>query len=134
VEVIHIVYDYCFKSITDVQRQRKAAVIDVLKNETCIVVNEMYLGLRCSPRDTDIVTRFMVYPKGFPKEERSIYTSDEAEIYLSYAICPTCGVFVNPKPKASNKNLVMRFPWKRQYCDDEYSPFWKVTCNNMCDV
>jgi len=112
----------------EVQRQRKEAMLDVLKNETCIAIHEMYLGIRCSPSDTDTVKYFMVYLKDFPKEIRGFYASDYAENYLSFSICPTCGDFINPKTKARNANYEMRYPWKQQYCCVEYSPFYKVTC------
>jgi len=128
VEVLHIVYDYCFKTVMGVQRQKKAAVLDVLKNDTCIVMKEMYLGIRCRPSDKDRVKYFMVFLKDFPKEKRGYYASDYAENYLSFAICSTCGLFVNPKTKARNDDLVMRYPGKQQYHDRECSPFRKVTC------
>jgi len=128
VEVLHIVYDYCFKTIMGVQRQKKAAVLDVIKSDTCIVMNEMYLYLRCRPIDTDRVKYFMVFLKDFPKEKRGYYASDYAEHYLSFSICPTCGHFINPKTKAQNEDLVMRYPWKQHYRDRKHSPFRKVTC------
>jgi hypothetical protein len=112
----------------DVQRQKKAAVLDVLKNESCIVMNEMYLGISCRPSDIHKVKYFMVFQKDFSKEKRGYFASDYAEHYLSFAVCTTCGLFVNPKTKARNDDLVMRYPWKQQYYDREGSPFYKVTC------
>jgi hypothetical protein len=107
----------------DVQRKKKAVVLDVLKNETCILMNEMYLGIRCRRSDTDTVKYFMVFLKDFPKEKRGYYASDYAEHYLSFTICPTCGKFINPKTKANNDDLIMRYPWKQHYHNREFSPF-----------
>lgn len=128
-DVVHIVYDYCFKSIIDVQRQKKAAMLDTFKYQTCVETREMYTGLHYKPRVSDIVGYFVIYPKNIAKEE---WGEDDAETYLSCIICPICGDFINPKTKAGNENVAMRQSWRRQYQDDEWSPFLKVTCNDMC--
>jgi hypothetical protein len=34
VDVLHIVYDYCFKYITDVQKEKKASLLNVIEKQT----------------------------------------------------------------------------------------------------
>jgi len=128
VDILHIVYDYCFKHIIDIQRKKKEAIINVIKKQTDIRYIDVVPGSWFQEHDHKYAS---IKTKCY--SVNSIHVSDEfsspqPETYLSYNICSKCGDFINPKTKARNKHPIMKYPWKRQRCNDEISPFSKVTC------
>jgi len=129
VDVLHIVYDYCFEHVIDVQRKKKTAMLNAIKNQTEISNIHLIPGLWFREHDhqhASVKTRcFSVYPINVPELNWGPDSRSLAETYLSYSVCSKCGDFVNPKTKARNKQS---FAWKRQRCNNEISPFSKVTC------
>jgi len=116
----------------DVQRENKAAMLNVIKRQTQIYIRDEKSNLSFRENEhkyASIRTRcFSVYSNNFPKIFWGPHSASQPETYLSYNICTKCGDFVNPKTKARNKHPIMRYPWKRQRCNNEISPFSKVTC------
>lgn len=129
VDVLHIVYDYCFKSVVDVQRKKKGAMLNAIKNQTEISYIHVVSGLWFREHDhqhASVKTRcFSVYPINVPEFNWGPDSRSQAETYLSFSICSKCGDFVNPKTKTRNKRP---FAWKRRLGENEISPFSKVTC------
>lgn len=127
VDVLHIVYDYCFKQVINVQRQKKAALLNAIKKQTEISYIHVVPGYtRNGDEHASVKTRcFSVYPKDLPELHWGAHSRAKAETYLSYSVCSNCGDFVNPKTKARNKEP---FAWKKQIGNNEFSPFKKVTC------
>uniref|UniRef100_A0A6C0B7L5 Uncharacterized protein n=1 Tax=viral metagenome TaxID=1070528 RepID=A0A6C0B7L5_9ZZZZ len=130
VDTLHIVYDYCFKNVIDVQKVKKAAMLDAIKNQTEISNIQVIPGYTGYTRNGHehafVITRcFSVYPRNVPELNWGPDSRSLAETYLSYSVCSKCGDFVNSKTKARNK---LSFAWKRRCGNNEFSPFSKVTC------
>jgi len=133
VDVLHIVYDYCFKHVMDVQRKKKAALLNVIKKQTyteTIVCKISFHDGSCRGR-YNTINVFSVYPKNVSAMCWGISSMSQPETYLSSDICSKCGDFLNPKTKRRNKSS-MRDPWKRQCSKNAISPFSKVTCKDEC--
>jgi hypothetical protein len=130
VDVLHIVYDLSFKQVMDLQTEKKAAMLNAIKNQTEISNIHVIPGFWFREHDhqyASVKTRcFSVYPINVPELNWGPRSRSLAETYLSYSMCSKCGDFVNPKTKARNKHA---FAWKIQRCNDEISTFSKVTCN-----
>jgi hypothetical protein len=132
VDVLHIVYDYCFKYITDVQKEKKASLLNVIEKQTEIRHISKIPGLWFREHDHQhafVKTKcFAIYSINVAKENWSPGSVYQPETYLSFNMCSKCGEFVNPKTKACNKNPATRDQCKRQFHRHEDNPFSKVLC------
>jgi hypothetical protein len=120
-----------------VQRQKKNAMLGVLKNQVHIAVHfrngSDRHGDRHGDKNTDhIIKCFFVYKKNVPKVRYGIYDAAEPETYLNTQICSKCGDFINPKTKKDNSCRLMRHfhdrPYKKYYKD--VNPFSRVQCTH----
>jgi len=130
VEVLHIVYDYCFKTTLDVQRRKKAAMLAVLNNQTHIetITQRQIMSLEGEPIAASVVTSFFVYQKHIPKWRWGIYSDAKIETCLMCYVCSKCGNFINPKTKRQNRSIESRKPW---VCiNRNLAAFSKVTCKS----
>uniref|UniRef100_A0A6C0B994 Uncharacterized protein n=1 Tax=viral metagenome TaxID=1070528 RepID=A0A6C0B994_9ZZZZ len=116
-DTLHIVYDYCFDLVIDVQRKKKALMLNVLKKqidiETNIVKNRAIERRRHGHENAFTTIKcFFVYPKYVPKMCWGLYSISNPELHVASNICSVCGDFINPKTKYQNRSSEMRKPWK----------------------
>jgi hypothetical protein len=138
VEILYLIKDYCFDRIKKVQRQKKNAMLDVLKNHVHIAVHfrngSDRHGDRHGDKNTDhIIKCFFVYKKNVPKVRYGLFWGGpEPETYFTSQICSKCGDFINPKTKKDNASKHMRHfherPYKKHYKD--VNPFYQVQCTH----
>jgi len=135
--LVDVIKDFCFHRIKAVQRQKKSAMLDVLKNQVHIAVHKMNGSDRHGHRHGDkntnhIIKCFFVYKENVPKVRYGIYDAAEPETYFNTQICSKCGDFINPKTKKDNACKFMRHfherPYKKHYKD--VNPFSRVQCTH----
>jgi len=131
--IVDIVKDFCFLRIKEVQRQKKSAMLDVLKNQVHIDVHTMCGWNRHEDENAhNIIKCFFVYKKNVRKVVYGIYGAGDIETYFNTQICTKCGDFINPKSKKDNACKFMRHfhtrPYKKNYKD--VNPFKKVQCTH----
>lgn len=137
-EVVDVIKDLCFHRIKAVQREKKNAMLDVLKNHVHIAVHFRNGSDRHGDRHGDentehIIKCFFVYKKNVPKVRYGwFWGGAESETYFSTQTCSKCGDFINPKTKKDNASKHMRHfherPYKKHYKD--VNPFSRVQCTH----